>query len=57
MLGELSQRIWRLEWEERCHHPRKAGDCSSGGKKKKAGQCRAIEPGMAVICPQIQEGD
>lgn len=59
VLGELSQRIWRLEWEERCHHPCKAGDCSSGGKKKNktAGQCRAIEPGMAVICSQIQEGD
>lgn len=26
-------------------------------KNKTAGQCRAIEPGMAVICSQIQEGD
>lgn len=30
LLGERSQRVWRLVWEQRCHHPCKAGKCSFG---------------------------
>ena len=30
LLGEPSHRLWRLEQEERCHPPCRAGKCSSG---------------------------
>lgn len=54
MLGEPSHRVWGLEWEERGHHPCKAGKCSFGGKQLSS--VRQWDPALAVVYSDAGRG-